>query len=65
MTGAPGWLSRLNVRLLAQVQLWVMVRGFEPCIGLCADSPEPEPASDSLSPFLSVSPLLALSLSQK
>ena len=37
------------------------VRGFEPRVGLCADSSEP--ASDSVSPSLSASALLALYLS--
>ena len=37
----------------------LMVCGFEPCIGLCADSVEP--AWDSLSPTLSAPPLLSLS----
>ena len=40
-----------------------MVRGFEPYVGLCADSVEP--AWDSLSPFLSAPALLMLSLSLK
>ena len=33
--GAPGWLGRLGVRLQ------LAVRGFEPRVGLCADSSEP------------------------
>ena len=37
------------------------VHKFKPCIGLCSDSMEP--AWDSLSPTLSVPPLLVLSLS--
>ena len=39
----------------------LMVRGFEPCVGLCTGSAEP--CWDSLSPSLSVPPLLVLSLS--
>ena len=39
------------------------VRGFEPHIGFCAASSEPGAASDSVSPSLSVSPLLVLCLS--
>ena len=42
---------------------------FEPCVRLCVDSSEPEPASGSVSPSLSAPPPLALSvclsLSQK
>ena len=43
ITGAPGWLSRLSVRLRLRLQLRpdLMVRGFEPRVGLCADSSEP------------------------
>ena len=37
----------------------LMVRKFKPCIRLCADNMEP--ACDSLSPSLSVSPPLVLS----
>ena len=37
------------------------VRGFEPCVGLCAD--RAEPAWDSLSPSLSAPPALTLSVS--
>ena len=40
-----------------------VVHGFEPPVGLCADSSEPGPASDSVSPSLSAHPLLAFSLS--
>ena len=38
--GAPGCLSRLSVQLW--LRSWSQVHGFEPCIGLCADSSEPE-----------------------
>ena len=38
------------------------VHGFEPRLGLCADSSEPEPASDSVPPSLSVLPLVLLSV---
>ena len=40
----------------------LIVSGFKPLIGICADSAEP--AWDSLSPPLSVPTLLVLSLSQ-
>ena len=55
LSGAPGWLSCLGV------QLHLAVRGFKPCIGLCADSSEP-PASDFVSPSLSTLPPLMLCL---
>ena len=42
----------------------LMVREFEPRVGLCADSLD-SPSSDSLSPSLSAPPLLMLSLSFK
>ena len=42
-------------------RLTVVGSGIEPCLGLCTDSTEP--AWDSLSPPLSVPPLLSLSLS--
>ena len=41
----------------------LMVCEFEPHVGLCADSSELEPASDSVSPSLSAPPLLMLCLS--
>ena len=43
--GAPGWLGWLSVRLLVSAQ----IRGFEPRIGLTADSAGP--AQDPLSPL--------------
>ena len=60
---APGSLGRLSVRLLVSAQVMISrLRGFEPHVGLCADSAEP--ARDSPSPLsLSAPPLLALSLS--
>ena len=36
--GAPGWLSRLSVRL--QLRSWSHSPRFEPRVGLCGDSPE-------------------------
>ena len=42
----------------------LMVRGFEPRVGLCADSSEPDPALDSVSPSLCPFPTHALSLSK-
>ena len=38
-------------------------RGFEPRVGLYADSSEPRAASDSVSPSLSAPPLIVLSVS--
>ena len=61
---APGWLSRLIVRLR------LTVCGFEPRVGLCADSSEPG-ACFGFCVFLSLCPspacvlCLSLSLSQK
>ena len=52
-TGAPGWLSRLSVKLLISAQ--VMISRF---VGSST-----EPAWESLSPFLSAPPPLAVSLS--
>ena len=37
--GAPGWLSRLGVWL--RLRSWSHSCGFEPHVGLCADSSEP------------------------
>ena len=61
--GAPGWRSRLSVRLQPGHDL--AVREFEPRVGLWAQSLEP--VSDSVSPSLSARPpfMLCLSLSQK
>ena len=59
--GAPGWLSRLSVRL--RLRSWprgLWVRALHWSL-LTAQSLEP--TSDSVSPFLSVLPLLMLSLS--
>ena len=58
MGEAPGWLSRLSVKLLisAQVMISRFVGSIETRIGLCADSTEP--AWDSLSLSLSLSSLL-------
>ena len=57
----PGWLSRLGVRLTLDLGLCddLMVREFEPCIGLCTD--DTERAWDSVSPSLCPSPTCALS----
>ena len=41
----------------------LMVCEFKPRVGLCADSSEPEPASDSVFPSLSAPPLFMLCLS--
>ena len=62
--GAPGWLSQLSVQplILAQVMISQLVRS-SPHIGLCAVSRKP--ALDSLSPSLSSTCPLVLSLSQK
>ena len=61
--GAPGWRSRLSVRLQPGYDL--AVREFEPRVGLWADGLEP--ASNSVSPSLSAPPpfMLCLSLSPK
>ena len=61
--GAPGWLSRLSVPLGSGHDL--TVHGFESRVRLCADSLEPGPPSDSVSPSLCPSPTPALSLSLK
>ena len=42
----------------------LVVRGLEPRIGLCADAPSLELASDSVSPSLSALSLLTRSLSK-
>ena len=61
--GAPGWRSRLSVRLQPGHDL--AVREFKPRLRLMAQSLEP--VSDSVSPSLSAPPpfMLCLSLSQK
>ena len=41
------------------------VHGFEPRVGLCADSQSLEPVSDSVSPSFSAPPLLMLCLCLK
>ena len=63
MVGAPGWHSRLSVRLQPGHDLAVCE--FEPRIRLWADGLEP--VSDSVFPSLSAPPpfMLCLSLSQK
>ena len=59
---APGWLSRLSVRLSVSAQVMIsQLRKFEPLLGLCADSAEP--AWDSPSIPVSSPPPLILSLS--
>ena len=63
--GAPGWLSRLSVRLQLRSwshSLWVRAPRRALCWQLRAWSLEP--ASDSVSPSLSAPPLLAFCLSQ-
>ena len=60
------WKGRLGAQSVKRSILGLgsghrlMVCEFEPHVGLCADSEEP--ARDSLSPLLSASPLLMLSL---
>ena len=51
--GAPGWLSRLSIWLDFSSSHDLVVRGFEPRVGLCAD--RAEPVSDVLSFSLSLS----------
>ena len=58
-TGAPGWFSRLGIRLLTQVND-LTADEFEPRVGLTAQGLEP--ALDSVSPLLSAPSLLALCL---
>ena len=41
----------------------VMAHGVEPCVGLCADSSDLQPALDSVSPSLCALALLMLFLS--
>ena len=60
--GAPGWLSQLCVRL----QLRFMISWFvslSPTSGSVLTAQSLEPASDSMSPSPSASPLLALCVS--
>ena len=57
--GVPEWLSHLSVSSGHDLT----VHEFESHIGLCADSPGLEPASDSVSPSVCPSPTQALSLS--
>ena len=62
LRGAPGWLSLLSVRLGSGHGL--AVREFEPRLGLCADSSEPEACFGScVSLSLCPSPTHALYLS--
>ena len=63
--GAPGWHSRLSVRLQPGHDL--AVREFEPRVGSGLMAQSLEPVSDSVSPSLSAPPpfMLCLSLSQK
>ena len=59
----PGWLSWLGIQLSVSAQVMIsQLRGFEPRVGLHADSSES--AWDSFSPSLSAPPLLSLSLFQ-
>ena len=39
--GVPGWLRRLSIPFDFSSGHDLMVREFEPCTGLCADSVEP------------------------
>ena len=58
----PRWLSQLSIRLLVLTQVTIsVVYEIEPCVGLRADNAEP--VWDSLSPSLSASSPLVLSLS--
>ena len=60
--GAPGWLSRLSVRLLVSARVNdLTVCEFEPHIRIHAGSVVP--AWDSLFPGLSAPPLLIVSVS--
>ena len=52
--GSVGWASDLGSGHDLRV------RGFKPCTELCADSSEPGPPSDSVSPSLSAPPPLVL-----
>ena len=62
--GAPGWRSRLSVRLQPGHDL--AVREFEPRVGLWADGSEPGACFRfCVSLSLCPSPVRALSLSQK
>ena len=57
--GAPGWLSRLGIRLLILAQVMIsQVMSLSPTVSA-------EPAWESLSPSFSAPPLLTLSLSLK
>ena len=56
------WVAQ-SVEYLLQLGHDLTVPGFEPIVGLCADSSELEPALDSVSPSLSASPQLMLCLS--
>ena len=59
--GAPGWRSRLSVRLQPGHDL--AVREFEPASGSGLMAQSLEPVSDSVSPSLCPFPVHALSLS--
>ena len=60
--GAPGWLGRLSANFGSGQDL--VVRGFEPPVGLHADSSEPGPSfAFCVSLSLCPSPVHALSLS--
>ena len=64
--GAPGWLSRLSVRLSAQVVI-SQLASSNPASGSALTAQNLKPALDSSSPSFSAPPLLMLcfSLSQK
>ena len=54
--GAPGWLSQLNINFSSGHDL--RFRSLSPVIGCVLTAQSLEPASDAVSPFLSVPPLL-------
>ena len=62
--GCSTWVAQ-SVKRSSLVQVMISVCGFEPHVRLCTDSSEPgTPASDSVSPFLSDPPPLALCISK-
>ena len=63
LAGAPGWRSRLSVRLQPGHDL--AVREFEPRVRLGLMAQSLEPVSDSVSPSLSAPPPFMLCLSPK
>ena len=59
--GAPGWLSRLSIRL--QLRSWSQFVSSSPALGSVWTAQSLEPASDSVSSSLSAPPPLTLCLS--